>query len=112
MEHHQQRTGPSLMLSRMPVRNGSPDENSIEECRNLIQFIAGKTEILYQECRRDHDKVKHIRSIGSTLATLTLLINRLECNPPVTSSPEIMEDARGFTYQSVRCCDLERICEK
>jgi len=30
----------------------------------------------------------------------------------ITPSHEIFRDARGFTYTSVRLCDLDRICDK
>jgi hypothetical protein len=30
----------------------------------------------------------------------------------ITPAQEIFKDARGFTYKSVRFCDLDRICDK
>jgi hypothetical protein len=30
----------------------------------------------------------------------------------ITPLQEIFKDARGFTYKSVRFCDLDRICDK
>jgi len=31
---------------------------------------------------------------------------------PVSRTQDIFEDAHGFTYRSVRFCDLDRICDK
>lgn len=33
-------------------------------------------------------------------------------NSRIIETQEIFEDARGFTYKSVRFCDLDRICDK
>jgi hypothetical protein len=33
-------------------------------------------------------------------------------SPLIIYSQEIFKDARGFTYKSVRFCDLDRICNK
>lgn len=31
---------------------------------------------------------------------------------PVFHAPAVLRDARGCTYQAVRSCDLDRICDK
>ena len=112
MENHQQRGGTSLMLPATPVKRWKPDDNSFEECKSLVQVLAKKTETLCRECRSDLDKATHIRTMGSTLATLTDLVNRLDPESQTRSTPEIIVDAHGFTYQSVRSCDLDRISDK
>lgn len=58
-----------------------------------------------------HNSV-HIRSTGLTLATMTALVNTPNKDLPATQTSEILVDARGFTYKSVRFCDLERISDK
>jgi hypothetical protein len=44
------------------------------------------------------------RSLHDTLKSDT--------NPPITSMQEIYNDAQGFTYQSVRYCDLDRFRDR
>ena len=100
------------MLSGTSGGRRAPDENSLHECRHLVDILAGKTEKLFQECRLDKTKADAIRSMGSILAILQVHINRLDRDHRHTSSPEMLEDAHGFTYHSVRTCDLERISEK
>jgi hypothetical protein len=112
MENHQQRGGTSLMLPATPVKRWKPDENPFEECKSLVKVLTKKTETLCRECRSDKDKATHIRTMGSTLATLTDLVNRLDQDSRTRSTPEIIVDAHGFSYQSVRSCDLDRISDK
>ena len=100
------------MLPATPARRWRPDENPFEECKSLVKVLAKKTETLCQECRSDKDKATHIRTMGLTLATLTDLVNRLDHDSRTRSTPEIIVDAHGFTYQSVRSCDLDRISDK
>lgn len=101
----------SPMLPVTPVKQWKYENNSLEECRNLVRILAKRTETLYHECRSDKEKTTHIHAIRSTLGVLTTLVKKLDTDsrPP---SMEILEDARGFTYQSVRSCDLERISDK
>ena len=35
-----------------------------------------------------------------------------DADSPVTCCRDVYEDAQGFTYKSVRFCDLNRICDK
>jgi len=102
----------SLMLHGTPVKQWVPDENIFDECRHLVRVLTQKTETLDRECRVDPETAVHIQAIGSTLAALTDLINRLDHQSRAPKSPEILKDARGFTYHSVRSCDLDRISDK
>jgi hypothetical protein len=111
MEKIQQIVSASLMLPVTPVKQGKPDDNSSEECRNLLRALTGRTEILCRECRSDKDNTTHIRTMGPTLETLAALVRR-DTKPRICHTPDILEDARGFTYRSVRSCDLERISYK
>jgi hypothetical protein len=112
MENPQQRGGTSLMLPATPVKRWKPDENPFEECKSLRQVLSKKTKPLSRECRSDKVKATHIRTTGSPLATLTDPVNRPDHDSRTWSTPEIMVDAHGFTYQSVRSCDLDRISDK
>ncbi len=100
------------MLHNKPVKQWRPDENLFDECRNLVSVLTQKTESLDRNRRVDPDLAVHIQTMGSTLATLTDLINSLDCQSRASQAPEILEDAYGFTYQSVRSCDLDRISDK
>jgi len=112
MENHQQRLGQALKVRGIPVTEWKSQDCPWEECRNLVRVLARKTEILYKECRSDQDKVMHIQAMASTLASLSVLVNRLDQEALNTHSLDILKDARGFTYQAVRSCDLDRICDK
>jgi hypothetical protein len=112
MEHPQQRQSPPLIMPGAPVKKWRLDENPLAECRDLVRALARKTETLYRECRSDHEVAAHIKTMGLTLSTLTDLVNQIDSESRSTRKPEILEDARGFTYQSVRSCDLDRICDK
>jgi hypothetical protein len=100
------------MLPGTLVKQWRPDTNSLEECRSLVHLLANKTEALYRECRFDREKAMHVRAMGSTLAALTALVNKLDLEARSCHAPQILEDARGFTYESVRSCDLDRISDK
>ena len=100
------------MLPATPVKRWKPEENPFEECKSLVKVLAKKTETLCRECRSDKDKSTHIRTMGLTLETLTALVNRLDHESRTPHAPDIIVDARGFTYQSVRSCDLDRISDK
>ena len=100
------------MLPRTAVKPWRSDNNPLEECRSLVRVLVNKTETLCRECRSEKDKATHIRTMGSTLETLMALVNKLDTESRPCHTPEILEDARGFTYHSVRTCDLERISEK
>jgi len=86
--------------------------NPLEECRKLARVLAKKIEMLNRECRSERENSMHIRTMGLTLATLTALVNTPDKDLPAIRASDILEDARGFTYKSVRYCDLERICDK
>ena len=100
------------MLPRIPVKQGIPDNNSLAECKSLVHSLVKKTETLYREYRSDKDIDTHIRTMGLTLETLTALVNKLDTESRPRGTQEILEDAHGFTYQSVRSCDLDRISDK
>lgn len=75
-------------------------------------MLGKKTEILYRECRFDENKAEHIRAMAATLAGLSVLVNKLDHESRNLQTPDIFTDARGFTYQAVRFCDLDRISDK
>jgi len=100
------------MLPEIPVKRWQSDDNPLEECRNLVRALMKKTDALYRKCRHDQDKSTHIRTMVRTLAALTIQINRINYNSRTMHTPEILEDARGIIYESVRFCDLNRFCEK
>ncbi|MFA4861458.1 hypothetical protein [Methanoregula sp.] len=94
------------------MKQWRPDESIFDECRNLLRVLTQKTENLDRKHQVDPDIAIHIQTMGSTLAALTDLINKLDRQSQTSHVPEIIKDARGFTYQSVRSCDLDRISDK
>ena len=112
MEYQQQKGRTSLMLRGTPVDQWKPDEKIFDECRNLVRVLMQKTEILDRENPVDLDTAKHIQTMGSTLEVLADLINRLDHQSQASHTLGILKDARGFTYHSVRSCDLDRISDK
>jgi len=100
------------MIPVKRVHRWKSDTDPVEECRSLIEILCKKTEILYRECRFDENKAGHIRAMASTLAGLSVLVNRLDQEPGNKQTPDIFTDARGYTYQAVRFCDLDRTCDK
>lgn len=111
MEKSQQICGGTSPILPATVKQGKPDDNPSEKRRSLARHLAGKTEILCRECQIDKDNATHIRTMGSTLETLTALVRR-DTKVRICQTTDILEDARGFTYRSVRSCDLERISYK
>jgi hypothetical protein len=109
---NQRKAEAALKLRGIPVNQWTSRDCPWEECRNLIRVLTRKTEILYRECRSYQDKVIHIRSMGSTLANLTTLVHRFDQEYGNSPAPNILKDARGFTYETVRSCDLDRIFDK
>ena len=101
-----------MMVTKTPVQQRRSENNPVEECRNLARVLAKKIGALTSECQFEHDNSVHIRTMGLTLATLTTLVNTPDKDLRATQTSEILEDARGFTYKSVRFCDLERISDK
>jgi hypothetical protein len=91
---------------------GISEDNPFDEFRNLINMLDTKNEILYRECRFDQKKARHIRSMGSILAAMTVMVNKLHGESGASRVSDMCTDARGFTYQTVRSCDLDRICDK
>ena len=112
MENHQQQAVSSLMISGAAMKKWRPEENPVEECRSLVRILARKTENLYRACRSDRDKAMHIRAMGSALTDLNEILDRFDRDPEIVHAVDILEDAHGFTYRSVRSCDLDRISEK
>jgi hypothetical protein len=94
------------------IHHGVSEDNPFEEFRNLIDILDTKNEILYRECRFDPKKARHIRSMGSILAAMTVMVNRLHRDSGTSRVANMVTDAQGFTYQTVRSCDLDRICDK
>ena len=101
-----------MIVTKTSVQQRRSENNPIEECRNLARVLAKKIGALTRECQFEHDNSVHIRTMGLTLATLTALVNTPDKDLRATQTSEILEDARGFTYKSVRFCDLERISDK
>ena len=101
-----------MIVTKTSVQQGRSENNAIEECRNLARVLVKKIGALTRKCPFEHDNSVHIRSMGLTLATTTALVNTPDKNLPATQTSEILVDARGFTYKSVRFCDLERISDK
>jgi hypothetical protein len=112
MEKYQQKRGEVLNLKKEPLFQRESDTNPFEECRTLVSMISKKTEILYRECRFDKEKAIHIRAIASALAGLSVLVNRFDQESITPHTQDIFTDARGFTYQTIRFCDLDRISDK
>lgn len=94
------------------AHRGFADEGRLEECRALLGDLLKKTEALYQECRADQRKIVHIREIGSTLASLTILVERIDEASRPRDESGIFSDGSGNTYQAVRSCDLDRFIDK
>jgi hypothetical protein len=111
MEYRQPNGRTSPMLHK-PVKHWRADESLFDECRNLIKVLTQKTETLDRNQRVDPEIAVHIQTMGSTLASLTNLINRLDRQSRDSPAPAILKDAHGFTYESVRSCDLDRISDK
>jgi hypothetical protein len=109
---NQRKADVALKFRGIPVNQWKSGDCPWEECRNLVRVLARKSEILYRECGSDQDKVTLLRGMGSTLATLTALVNRLDQESENCHSQDVLKDARGFTYERVRFCDLDRICDK
>ena len=91
---------------------GVSEDNPFEEFRNLIDILGTKNEILYRECCFDQEKARHIRSMGSILSAMTAMVNRHHKDSGPSRVADMFTDARGFTYQTDRSCDLDRICDK
>nr|WP_321353277.1 hypothetical protein [uncultured Methanoregula sp.] len=109
---YRQTSGRTSPVLHKPVKHWRADESLFDECRNLVRVLTQKTETLDRNQRVDPEIAVHIRTMGSTLASLTDLINRLDRESRPSHAPEILEDAHGFTYESVRSCDLDRISDK
>jgi hypothetical protein len=50
--------------------------------------------------------------MAATLAGLSVLVNKLDQESRDLQTPDIFTDARGFSYEAVRFCDLDRISDK
>jgi hypothetical protein len=113
MEHQQQRNGAALNETGIPTNQWKSKDCPLEECRTLVRALVKKTEKLYRNCRYDQEKSKQILAIGSILITLTVVVNSLDNEESGNiHAPDILTDAEGFTYQTVRFCDLDRIRDK
>lgn len=111
MENRENRKETLLCQEKMVCSAGS-DDTLLEEFRSLLGILDNKTENLYRECRFDPEKTRHLRTMGSILAAMTVLANRQHKNLKDTPVAEIFTDAGGCTCQAVRSCDLERIRDK
>jgi hypothetical protein len=112
MEEHEQQAGPAGMIAGAPMKKWRPEKSPVDECRSMIRVLAGKIEQLRETSRSDHNKVTCIRAMSARLSALDVLLSRFEQDSKTAPAMEMMEDALGFTYRSVRFCDLERISEK
>jgi len=100
------------MISGAPMKKWRSENNPVEECRSMVQVLGRKIEQLKETGRADQDQVTCISAMISRLNTLEALLNRFDQGPKTAPATEMMEDAFGFTYRSVRSCDLERISDK
>ena len=82
------------------------------ECRLLITSLSRKIETLCQECNGDPDRVRYIRTLSASLTSLNSLMRTMELERLYEAERDFFEDSRGFTYRSVRSCDLDRISDK
>jgi hypothetical protein len=112
MENDEQQAGPSTMIVGTPMKRWRPETNPVDECRSLVRVLAGKIEHLRESGRSDQNKAICIRAMSTRLNALDALLNRLDQEPAAAPAMDVMEDALGFTYRSVRFCDLERISDK
>jgi len=39
-------------------------------------------------------------------------VGKTEARSPVTHTQDLFVDAHGFTYESIRFCELDRLCDK
>lgn len=100
------------MASGIIDPRGVSEDNLFEEFRNHIDMLGKKNEILYRECCFDQKKAQHIRSMGSILSAMTAMVNRVHKESGSSRVADMFTDAQGFTYQTVRLCDLDRIRDK
>jgi hypothetical protein len=100
------------MTSGIMNHHGVTADNPSGEFMNLIDMLSTKNNILYRECRFDQKKARHIRSMGSILSAMTTMVNRPHKDSGSSRTADVFTDAKGFTYQTVRSCDLDRICDK
>ena len=84
------------------------DDNLAGECRNLITVLSRKIDTLCHECREDHDRVTHIRSLTVSLIALNSLLRGMEEERLYLPGSDVFEDTKGIRYISVRNCDMER----
>jgi len=49
---------------------------------------------------------------GKTAGDRAVSAGQVDVHSRSIQTQEIFKDARGFTYKSVRFCDLDRICDK
>jgi hypothetical protein len=102
----------SLEIQAGSSVTGGMNDNLATECRNLISVLSRKIETLCHECGEDADRVTYIRSLTASLTTLNSLLKSMEHERVYRSKRGFLEDARGFSYISVRYCDLERFSVK
>lgn len=76
---------------------GQPDENVSAEYRNRAAGVSHNT---------DHNTGTLEKTAPGNTGC------NPECRFPVFLAPAMLRDARGWTYQAVRSCDLDRICDK
>jgi hypothetical protein len=94
------------------INKGVSGDIPLEEFKNLLDILDTKNKILFRECRFDQKKARHIRSMGAILAAMTVMVDRRHQDSGTACVADIFTDAQGFTYQTVRSCDLDRLCDK
>jgi len=94
------------------INKGVSGDIPLEEFKNLLDILDTKNKILYRECCFDKKKARHIRSMGAILATMIVMVNWRHQDSGTACVADIFTDAQGFTYQTVRSCDLDRLCDK
>ena len=101
-----------LGIPATPPEQRRDDGHLAAECRMFISVLSRKIETLCHECSEDVERVTYIKSLTASLTTLDSLLKTLEHEQLYRAKRDFFEDARGFTYHSVRCCDMERISDK
>jgi len=100
------------IIQEKRIQQSKSDTDPAEECRSPAEMPGEKTGILYRECLSEENKSGHNRTMAPVPAGLSVLVNRPDQEPMNRKTQDIFTDVRGFSYQTVRFCDLDRICDK
>jgi hypothetical protein len=113
MELSAKPANPSRGVSARFMKKWESDENLTDECRHLIQVLGKKIDILCNDETGDHEQITRIKSLVPVLSSMNdLLLQTKSRRMTLTALDDFMQDARGFTYVSVRNSELERFSAK